>query len=132
MPQMQNLVLNDRKATPVAHTFIPRDISGRSAQVVEAGTTPIGDSIVVITPGTSSSGRRTVNIRLAVPVVATETINGVSAPKLLRTSYAEVKFNFAADSTEAERDDIVGMIADALGASKALVNDTVVKLQGIY
>jgi hypothetical protein len=132
MPQLQNLVLTDRKATPVAHTFVPRDIEGRSAQVVEAGATPIGDNVVIITHNTTKNGRRTINVRLVLPVVATETINGISSPKLLRTAYAKAEFNFAPDSTEAERNDAVGMFADAMGTGKALINDTVVKLQGIY
>jgi hypothetical protein len=49
-----------------------------------------------------------------------------------RTAYADLQFTFDATSSEAERNDIVGMLADALGTSKTLVNDLVVKLQGVY
>jgi methionine synthase II (cobalamin-independent) len=51
---------------------------------------------------------------------------------VLRTGYADAQFTFEPTSTEQERNDIVGMFASALSAGSTLVNDTVVKLQGVY
>jgi hypothetical protein len=64
--------------------------------------------------------------------VQNQTINGIVTPVVVRTAYAELMFTFSESSSEQERKDCVGMMADSLAASKVLINDTVVKLQGIY
>lgn len=132
MPQLQNLVLTDRAATPVAHTFVPRDITGNVGRVVESGAVPIGDSNFTIEPSRTAAGRYVAKLRLSVPVVQTQTINGVSTPTVVRANRCEVRFDFSDQSTEDERKNIVGMIQSALEPGKVLVNDTVVKLQGVY
>lgn len=131
MPQLQNLVLKDRAATPVDHTFTPRNISDGVGEVVETTGVPVGESRFTI------SMRRTTDrykskLRLAVPVVVNQTINGVTTPIVARTAYVDVSFDFSAGSTEAERNNLVGMLEDSLKPAKVLVNDTVVKLQGVY
>lgn len=133
MPQLQNVVLKDRKATPVDHTFTPRDITSGVATVIETTGVPVGNSRLSLSlRQVNGSGRYRAELKLAVPVVVNETINGVVTPKVQRTSYADVAFTFDPTSSEAERNDIVGMLADALAPAKTLVNDTVVKLQGVY
>lgn len=133
MPQLANLVVNDRAATPVAHTFTPQGIEGNSAALVESTGVPIGDRRFVFNwSQTSGTGRYKRTLRLTVPVVQTQTINGVSTPVVVRTAYAEFTCTFDSTSTEQERKDAVGMLADALAASKVLVNDCIVKLEGIY
>lgn len=132
MPQLQNLVLKDRKTTPVDHTFIPRDIRQNVGTVVESNGVPVGNSRYSVSLRLTPSGKYKAELKLAVPVVANETINGVSVPTVTRTAFADLVFTFDQHSTEAERDDLVGMLADSLASSKVLVNDTVVKLQGVY
>lgn len=133
MPQLQPVVLTDRKATPVSHNFIPRGIdNGGTASVVESSGVPIGDSILTITPTLTRTGRTKVAINLRVPIVATETVNGISSPKVVRSSNVNMAFYFDATSSTAERNDVVGMIASALGTSKTLINDTLVNLESVY
>jgi hypothetical protein len=133
MPQLQNLVLTDRKATPVAHTFTPRSIEGNVAMVAETTGTPIGDPRVTVSLGKpTAQGRYKPQIRFTFPVTQIQTVNGVSTPVVVRTSYAELSFNFDQTTSEAERNDIVGQVQSALDASKTLINDTVVKLQGVF
>ncbi len=136
MPQLQNLVLKDRKSTPVDHTFTPSNIESGVATVVETTGVPVGNSKLSLslrqTSANGGLGRYKAEMKLAVPVVVNETINGVSVPKVARTAYADVTFTFDQTSTEAERNDLVGMLADSFAVSKTLINDTVVKLQGIY
>lgn len=133
MPQLQTLVLTDRKATPVAHTFLPREIRENVGVVVESTGTPIGDPRVTVSLGRpTAQGRYKPSLRFTFPVVQTQTVNGVSAPVVVRTAYASVDFSFDGTSTEAERNDVMGMVQDALAASKVLIHDTVVKLQGVY
>lgn len=132
MPQLQTLVLTDRTpTTAVDHTFQPRDIKNGVGTVVESTGVPIGDKRFTISLR-QVNNRYRAQMQLAVPVVQTQTINGVSTPVIVRTAYADLTFTFDAASTEQERTDVVGMLMDALGTSQTLVNDTVVKLQGVY
>ena len=131
MPQLQNLALTDRQATPVVHTFQPESIKQNVGSVVENKDVPIGN------PRYSLSLRQTdkaykVTLKFAVPVVATQTVNGVSTPVVVRTSFVNCEFEFAKTSTEQERKDVVGMFQSSLAPGAVLVNDTVVKLQGVY
>lgn len=131
MPQLANLVLTDRAATPVAHTFTPKSIDSGVATVVETTGTPIGESRFSLSTR-RVNGKVKSRAVLVVPVVQTETINGISKPKVVREAIVDATFTFSAESTEAERNNLVGMFADGLGTGKVLVNDTIVKAQGIY
>lgn len=132
MPQLQSLVLTDRTpTTAVDHTFQPRDIKSGVGAVVESTGVPIGDKRFTISLRQTNNVYRA-QMQLAVPVVQTQTINGIDTPVVVRTAYADLTFKFDATSTEQERDDVVGMLYSALASSKTLVNDTVVKLQGVY
>lgn len=131
MPQLQNVVLTDRKSTPVDHTFTPLDISNGVGTVVESSGIPVGQNRLTISQR-ASNGRYRPSLRLQLPVVQNQTINGVSTPVVVRTAYVEVNFTFDQTSSIDERNDAVGMIASALESNKTLINDTVVNLQGVY
>lgn len=132
MPQLQNLVLTDRATTPVNHTFTPRDVIGNVGTVTETSGVPIGNNSVSVSLRRTTTGRHKATVKGVFPIVQTETINGVSQPRVVRVARVNFEFDFADSSTEAERNNVVGMMADALATSKTLVNDTVVKLQGVY
>lgn len=131
MPQLQALTLTDRQKSPVAHTFQPEGISQNVGSVVENKDVPIGN------PRYSLSLRQTSKaykgtLKFAVPIVVNQTINGVSTPTVARTSYVNCEFEFDKTSTEQERSDVVGMFQSSLAPGAVLVNDTLVKLQGVY
>lgn len=131
MPQLSNLVLTDRTTpTPVDHTFVPRDIQNGVATVVESSGVPVGENRVALSLRKSTKYRG--RLVATFPVVATEVINGISTPKVVRTATVEVLTNFDPTSSEQERADAIGMVASALLSSKTLVNDCLVKLQNIY
>lgn len=133
MANFTNLVLTDRKPTPVAHTFTTRDVVNGVATVVESAGIPLGDSRVSLSMNrTNGSNRYKPVMKFIVPVLQTETINGVSRPVVVRTAYAELQFNFDATSTEQERKDLVGYVYSALGTSQTMVNEVLVGLQGIH
>lgn len=132
MPQLQNLVLADRAATPVNHTFSPLEINNGVATVVESAGVPIGDKRFSIALNKTSTNRYKATVKFVVPIVQDEVLNGITRPTVVRTAYIDATFTFDNTSTEQERKDAVGMFADSLAASKVLVNDTIVKLQGIY
>lgn len=134
MPSLQNIVLTDRATTPVNHTYTPadRDQLGKVGILEEYTGVPGGAPRLTISMKDSSTGKKKGRLTLTVPVVQTETINGVARPVVVRTSYANLEFTFDALSTEQERNDMVGMLASALGTTKVLVHDAFVKGQGIY
>ena len=132
MPQLQNLVLTDRAATPVAHTFTPINIDANGVgTVAETGTVPVGEPKFSI-QNKRVNGRFKVTLKLSVPVVQTQTINGISTPTVVRTAYVDSTFTFDGTASEQERKDIVGMFQSSLDPAKVLVNDTLIKLQGVY
>lgn len=133
MPQLQNLVLTDRAGTPVNHTFAPRDITPDGVgTVVESTGVPIGDNRFSVGLRRTAEGRVKATLKGVFPIVQTQTVNGISTPVVVRTAYCDITFSFDATSSEQERDDVVGMMASSLADTKVLVNDTVVKLQGVY
>lgn len=131
MPQLANLILTDRATTPVNHTFTPRDVVSGVGAVVESSGVPIGNNTFTIGVTKTPAGRYKATVRLAVPVIVTETINGVARPAVVRTSYADLAFTFDATSSEQERKDVVGMLASSLDVSK-WTNDVLTKLQAVY
>jgi hypothetical protein len=132
MPQLADVVVTDRASTPVDHTFHPRDISGGVATVAESSGVPIGDNTLTFSLTRTPSNRYKVVMKGRFPVVQTQTINGIDSPAVVRIANAEVTFNFDATSTEQERKDCVGMIADALAADQTVLNPLFTKLQAIY
>lgn len=133
MPQLQATVLQDRRTTPVSHTFTPRDITGGVGTVIESSGIPIGNNrLSVALSQVQTSGRYKATVKLAMPVVQTQVVNGVSTPVVVRTAYADLTFTYESSSSTQERDDIVALVRAALDPTKVLINDVVVGLQGVY
>lgn len=136
MPALQNLVLTDRATpTPVNHTFVPSGLDQQNvAEVTNSGASgvPAGAERLTISFKKGGDNRYKGKIRLVLPVLVTETINGVSVPKVARQTIVGLSFDFDERSTEQERKDAVGMTYSALDPSKVLINDTLVKAQSIW
>lgn len=129
MPALQNLVLADR--VPTNHTFVPRDVKNGTGLVVANAGMPLGEERVSIAMRRSGAKFRG-DMKIAVPVVVSEVINGVTRPSVARTHYAQVLVTFDEGSTETERNNFIGMVQDSLGTGKTLVNNAFVKLEGVY
>lgn len=127
-----NLVVNDRAGTPVAHTFSPDGDDVNGVHIYSEKTTvPAGNPRYTIGLR-QTNGRYRPSIKLQIPVVQTQTISGVDSPVVVRTAFAEVNFTFDALSSEQERADCVGQLANSLAAAQTQINDLVVKLSDIY
>ncbi|UJQ85212.1 MAG: putative coat protein [Firnpuvirus faecenecus] len=133
MPQLQQLVLTDRETTPVNHTFVPMNIiqPNNVGVLAEITGTPIGE------PGFTISNRRSGGkvrgrVTITVPVVQTQTINGVSTPVVVRRAIADVNLTFDETSTTQERKNLLGFLYSAFATGKVLVEDAFVKAEGIY
>lgn len=133
MPAFGNIASDDRESTPVTHTFTPWRMSEDNtvAFFKEAGATPWENNVLSLgIRATSANQNSKVRMKIEMPVVATEVINGVNYPKLLRTAIADVTFTFAKSSTTQERDNIVGILVNTLAGS-ALANDVIVDLNSV-
>lgn len=118
--------------TPVNLTFVPRDIDAKGVgAVVNSSGTPIGEKRCSVSM-TKRNNRYYGEVRLSLPVVVTETINGVASPVVVRTAFVTLTATFDEKSTEQERTDAIGLMSSALGTTKVLVNDALVKLEGVY
>lgn len=132
MPALTTLVLKDRASTPVDHTFTPSDVKDGVGTVVESTGMKLGDSKYSVSSRKTTGGRYAGKLKLEVPVVENQTVNGVTRPVVTRVAYATIDFSFAAESTTAERNNLVGMLADSLAKSKTLVDKTIVELEGVW
>lgn len=133
MATLQNVTLTDRTpVTPVVHTFVPRsaDSLGVGVLVRTAGV-PVGEEVLTVSMKKSSSKFRG-KLTLAIPVVATEVINGISRATVLRTAYARVEVDFDPSSTTQERTDLIGMLQDTFATTKTLIHKSFVDLETVW
>lgn len=131
MAQAASITVNDRQATPVAHTFAPRQVAPGSALFVESASVPIGEKSLIVR--TAKKGTRyTTRITFAVPVLVTETVNGVAVPTVPRSSFVDCTFRFDDTSTLQERKDTVGMFYNMLAATQTVIDGSVTNLEGIW
>lgn len=130
--QTSSFTVNDRATpSPVAHTFVPRDAQPGFAVFAEPGATMVGEKTFVVRWRTSP-GRRHVRVTFAVPIVATETVNGVDMPKVQRMMLIDCNFRFDETTSEQERADAVGMFAQSLSGTNNVFNKTITGLEAIW
>lgn len=78
------------------------------------------------------NGKYKATIKLVVPIVQTQVINGVSSPTVVRTAFVEFTSQFDEYSTAQERADAIGLFVNSMAASQTQVNDLLVNLSDIY
>lgn len=132
MSARTNLVINDRAPTPVAHTFTPDGDDANGVHVFSEKTGVPASNPRFTAQLRKSNGKYRPTLRLQVPVVQTQTINGVSSPVIVRTAYIELAATFDQLSTEQERKDAVGLMANAMSSSQTMINDLLTALSDIY
>jgi hypothetical protein len=132
MATATSVTVNDRAATPLAHVFVPRDLKSDPMLWVETGTVPFGERKLKINNVKNTGSKIKVRIVFEVPVLATEIVNGVNKPVVLRTSFAELLLTYDKLSSLQERKDTVAFIYNALATSQTMVDSTVTGLEGIW
>ncbi|QXN75348.1 MAG: hypothetical protein [Grapevine-associated levi-like virus 10] len=132
MPQLNPLVLKDGAATPANHTFQPRDITGGVAALVESTGVPIGDRRITLALNRTTAGRLKASVKVAIPIVQDQVLNGVSRPAIVRTAYADVVFSFDGTSSTDERKDLMAFVSNMFKSDQAMMAGFVVDLQGVY
>lgn len=135
MAARANLVLKDRTSpTPVDHTFTPDGDDANGVHVwteKEPNGVAAGAKRFTASMRRDASGRHRPVIKTQIPVVATQVINGVSSPVVIRTAYAETTFRFEDTSTTQERADLVGIHANSLASTVAQINDMIVNISDV-
>jgi hypothetical protein len=129
MPAIANLTINDGQAAPAAHTFAVVGTTGTKATWADkSGGIPIGYTKLTneVREAKSTNGAHSVIFGFELPVMGT--VNGVSAR--VRVSSAQVRFNYAQDSTDQERKDAVAYVINAL--SLASVKAAAINIEPHY
>lgn len=132
MPQAAAFTVQDREGTPANHTFTPAGQGKDGAWIfAETAATKVGERRIHIGIRKSAENYK-VRLLLVDPVVGTEVINGVSNPKVLRTSYADVTFTYSDKSDLQSRKNLIGMFANSLASSQAVIDGVITKLEALY
>lgn len=132
MAQRATLVLTDRAPTPATHQFTPDGDDQNGVHLFSEKTgVPAGDSRFSASLR-RVNGKHKIALRLTMPTVATQTINGVSSPVVLRTAFATMDVTFDNMSTEQERKNVIGMFASSLAANQSMLNELLTGLGDIY
>jgi hypothetical protein len=132
MSARTNLVVNDRAATPVAHTFSPDGDDANKVHVYSEKTSVPAGNPRFTASLRKSGGKYRPQLRFQLPVVQTQVINGVSSPVVVRTAFVELNATFDELSTDQERKDAIGLMANTLAAAQTQINDLLVGLSDIY
>lgn len=131
MPNILTLVLNDGAASPVAHSFVPVNTTGVSANWAERLTTgqmfwpTLRNDVIVPQKGDDS---KPLVDRWQVKVPVSVTVNGVTT--LDHFSSASVNFYFSPRASEQERKDLYAYVSNLLATAN--VKDAAVKVEPYY
>lgn len=133
MPSFASITLQDRESSPADHVFNPVATGEQGVAVFQTDAdTPAGAERLTHSVKRMANGQYRVRVTMNVPVVVTETVNGVSNPVNQRFSRSTHDFYFDENSTLQERKNHVGMIYDLLATDQAFTTGGVEKLQSYY
>lgn len=136
MPAQANIVINDGKSTPVAHTFVPQGVvkNGKTLQaewierllVAKIGWPGLTEQHTM----PNGAGMEKMRFVLRVPVletpVSTGTPSGYVAPeKVAHAPWAEIIYHMPERATEDQLKDLAAFVANL--ANTTLVKDKVAK-----
>jgi hypothetical protein len=128
--QIATIAVDDASAT--SHNFVPHSRENGITRFEEKssssalGFMPLGVSLRE--NGNGDVDRFT--LKFEMPVVQTETINGVDYPKVVRTLMAKVEYTLPTGSTLAERQDLNAFVRNLLASTD--IKDVCENLNGMY
>lgn len=119
MANIVAITVNDGAATPKARVFTPNRGENNKVRYVElstAGSLKARPSLEIQVKPLGVNGRNTQEVSgtMAVPIVVTETVNGVSVDRVVGTDYCHFRFTENANSTEQTRKNTRVMLANLL------------------
>lgn len=132
MPAVSAITVNDRAATPLAHTFTP-DKEDNGVWIFREATGVVkADPTITVKSPKRQNGKLRTNLWFRVPVVQTETLNGIASPKQVRVSYVTLEITFDENSSLQERKDVVGFVYNSLATSQTMLNAVLTQAEGLY
>lgn len=127
MAQLTSIVLNDGTANV---TFLPHEITSQNvARLRTTADTVIGAEELSVQARDAVSNRR-VTLKVTLPVVQNEVINGITTPKVVRQQIATVELSLPKTSIKADRTRTRNLIASAL--SNALIAAVIDSNESLY
>jgi hypothetical protein len=128
--QITTITVNDSNAT--SHDFIPVSKEAGITTFEEKSSTSSKGfwPLTVSLAENATSGVSRFLMRIKVPVVQTETINGVDNPKVVRMAMAEVRLSYDSGSSLAERQDLNAIVQNLLAS--AAIKDVCENLNNLY
>lgn len=131
MGSIATISVNDSSA--VSHDFVPSSFDGIVARYrEESASSTLGfyPLSVSLKNGSESGGVDRFRMALAMPIVQTETINGVSSPKVVMTLRANVEYILPAGSTLLQKQDLNAFVQNLLASTA--IKDVAENGHGIY
>lgn len=135
MAQANSFTVKDRESTPVSYTFAPKGptADGQGFIFRESGKSPLTAKVATIKSRENTDTKnRYVRISLTVPVVVTETINGVSVDTVQNVSLCDANFRFDMGTSLQHRKNVIGMFANMLAAEIAMIDSTLTGTEAIW
>lgn len=127
MAQLTSIVLNDGTADV---TFLPHEITSQNvARLRTNAETVIGTEELSVQARDAVSNRR-VTVKVTLPVVQNEVINGITTPKVVRQQIATVELSLPKTSLKSDRKRARSLIASAL--SNALIAAVIDSNESLY
>lgn len=133
MPAHTTLTIDDRESTPVAHAFSPYG-TGPNGEALwaETSSVKIGENQLSMSNRRLPNGNYAVKAVLTMPVLVTETINGVDRSVVERVARATLNFTYHKSSTLQERKNLVGIAYGLLSGSLTAADDVLTGLEAIW
>lgn len=134
MAQYAPITVLDGKPTPASHTFVPNGESPKDPAInrfKESTGVKKGDNLLTTSlreQGTNSKFR----MQLTLPVMVTETINGVSVPRVVRTIFIDMSMVFDELSTQQERKDAQILLSNLLKGNQPVIDGQIQSLEVVY
>lgn len=141
MSQIGNIVVNDSRATPIAHTFTPQNAQmGTSEPALllnrASGIYAGFERLTVLVRRSESNKASKVLIKLVKPTLAVTSPNTASGiqpqPTVGYTCLAEVSFTFPDSTTLEERQDMRQLVSNLLVAGQPLIKSAIEDLSPLY
>lgn len=125
MAKLIPIVVNDGKTTPVARTFSPNMESGVLTKFVElstSGALNARPTLEIAVKPIGLNGRTTQEVvgTFHIPLVVTETVNGVTRDKVVGVNHYEFKATSSGASSKIDRKDGRVMLANLLNNASVI------------
>lgn len=132
MPQIAPLVLTDRSTTPVATSFEPVNIAQPGSIGQWSSNSPNLENAMRLTTGARRTTTKKVKSKttLAVPVISTHPVTG--QPVIDDIIFVSTEITSATSTSDAARNNALGMHRDALSEGKTVIHDVMVKGRAVY